>query len=64
MEAFAKVSEIKAGDKVRLDAGFTCHEAGVVTIKADDGLYFECDEGHHYLSGQIEDDHYVGIYKA
>ncbi len=60
---WAKLSELKAGDKVILDNGFDCHEAAIVEVKAhDDGLYFDCKEGRHYLAGQADDgEHCVGI---
>lgn len=63
---YAKLSELKAGDQVELDEGFTCHKAGFVTLKDSIGfLYFECDEGEHCLQGQADDgEHLVGIYKG
>lgn len=63
---YAKLSELKAGDIVELDTGFTCHTAGKVAVCEDKaGLFFECGEGHHYFEGQTEDgEHCVGIFKA
>ncbi len=64
---YAKLSELKAGDIIELDSGFTCHEAGKVQIyeEVPGILCFECDEGHPQLYGQIDYDgnHLVGIYK-
>lgn len=72
---WAKLSGLREGDRIELDDGFTCHDAGIVELKRDDdGLYFECagpeDEPdsvdkpcHHYLDGQADDgEHLVGIY--
>lgn len=45
------------GQTVFVDAGFTCVDAGPVTIKWDDwGPYFDCDCGHHHIEGQ-ENEH-------
>lgn len=71
--AYARLDELKPGDMVELDDGFTCHDAGIVEVKADaaepdDRLYFDCvdDNGRpqqHHLVGQLDDDGYlVGIY--
>lgn len=71
--AYAKLSDLKAKVQqpfvpfvVELDAGFTCHKAGKVNINWDTAsgeLYFECDEGRHYIDGQADDgEHLVGIY--
>lgn len=62
---WVKLSELREGDKVRLDRSFDCHAAGLVKIEesASGELYFDCSEGRHYLSGQADDgDHLVGIY--
>lgn len=64
---YAKLSELKVGDKVELDEGFTCHAAGIVTLQADaEGkLYFDCEEGGHDLDGQADDgEHCIGVYRA
>lgn len=63
---WAKLSELKDGDKISLDTGFTCAE-GQHTVHCDDdkGLYFRCAHGRHYLSGQVYDgDHCIGVYKV
>lgn len=61
----AKVSEVKEGSLIRVDRAFTCVKPYTVhqVSRADDGLYFPCKEGRHYLSGQLSDDgmHYVGL---
>ncbi len=52
-----------AGLEVNLDSGFTCRDAGPVTLQEDkNGVFFPCDEGHHYVDGQEENDKLVGIY--
>lgn len=65
---WAKLSELKPGDKLKADGGFDCIEEGaILEVKAeDDGeLYVECDgpdgaypgEGqHHSLEGQLSDE--------
>lgn len=62
---WAKLSELKAGDKIELDSGFNCAGPGPTEVHASDhGLYFECSEGHHYLHDQADDgEHCVGVYK-
>lgn len=51
---FANLKDLKAGDKVRTDGGFTCMPEGATrTVRAgEDGLYVRCDDGRHYLDGQ------------
>lgn len=64
---FAKLSELKAGDTIELDDGFTCAEAGEAkVVQRDGGLCFRCGEGWHYLTGQLADDDntLIGIYKV
>ncbi|MGF6434306.1 hypothetical protein [Bradyrhizobium elkanii] len=51
-----KLSDIKAGDTIYTDAGFTCTPAGKHVVKSDNGdLYIECDHGKHFLSGQEDE---------
>lgn len=51
-----KLSDIKTGDIVRADAGFTCMAAGAHAVKSDAGeLYIECEHGKHFLSGQEDE---------
>ena len=66
-KSFAKLSELRPGQLVRVDGGFTCIEPNAVRMVMEDkhGLYVLCagpedddscdlfDVGcHHYLSGQ------------
>lgn len=51
------INELKSGDEIELDNGFTCIDAGIVRVeKNDDGFYFYCEEGKHYLNGQCDKD--------
>lgn len=66
---WAKLSELKSGDKIELDGGFGCHKAGNAEVLSDDTkpegdrLFFGCYYGHHFLSGQADDgEHCVGVY--
>lgn len=62
---YAKLSELKAGDSIELDNGFTCAKSGVTTVQEDNlGLYFTCSDGRHTLAGQVEDETLIGIYRA
>jgi len=61
----ANINSIKPGDEVILDNGFTCMRAGKALVKSDgDRLFISCDDGRHYLDGQIDGDdgQMVGIY--
>jgi hypothetical protein len=61
-----KLSDLKAGDTIIADGGFTCMEAGPKKVHiAHDGLYIICDEGRHYLVGQLDgDETLVGLEKT
>lgn len=63
---WAKLSEIKAGELIELDSGFTCARAGQIQVyaRASGELFFYCEDGTHLLLGQADDgEHLVGIYK-
>jgi hypothetical protein len=64
MRTFAKLSELKAGDTIELDGGFSCHPAGKVLVESCYGyLYFRCSRNKHFLSGQLDESgNLVGIY--
>lgn len=51
----ANIHELSVEDRVLCDDGFTCVAPwSIVTILQDEaGMYFECDEGKHYLDGQL-----------
>lgn len=65
---YAKLSYLEEGDLVEVDEGFTCMSKGEVkTVKYKlNGLYIECKEGKHFLSGQLHDteNFLIGIYKV
>jgi len=49
-----RMRDITEGTVVKLDGGFTCHGGGLARVHEDNnGLYFKCDDGHHYLDGQL-----------
>lgn len=59
-----KLRDLKAGDSVFADGGFTCLRGGFHFVEADgDGLFIQCDDGKHYLVGQEnENGELVGLY--
>jgi len=60
---YASEEQVKVGTKLRADDGFTCLRDGdELTVEGDDkGLFVRCDEGSHYLDGQLERGRYVGL---
>lgn len=58
-----RLSDLKAGDKVFTDGGFTCMRPMQHVVQSDDcGLFISCAEGKHYLDGQeSETGELVGI---
>ncbi len=66
MTDYAKVSDVKVGDTVVTDGGFTCMKQNERHIVQEDenGLFIPCEEGHHYIDGQLDDgDVYIGLRK-
>lgn len=66
---WAKLSEIKPGDKLQADGGFTCipEEAIQVVKSGPDGLYVNCVSEKHLLSSQVSEengDSLIGLYKV
>jgi hypothetical protein len=52
-----KLSDLEAGDIIIADGGFTCMKAGLKKVyTADGGLYVKCNQGRHYLVGQLDSD--------
>ena len=53
-----KLSDLKAGDIVTIDSGFTCMKAGNHLVHSDvhGQLFLKCDDGRHYLDGQEDFD--------
>lgn len=59
---FAKIADVKAGDTLIADGGFTCLKAGPVVVEQDDGgKFIPCSDGRHYLAGQADGGRYVGL---
>lgn len=64
---FAKIGDLKVGDKVRVDPGFPCAELRATReVKAHENgqLYISCSEGPCLISSRLKDGVYVGIWKA
>jgi hypothetical protein len=53
-----KFADVKAGDRLVADDGFTClrHDEVVTVAACANGLYVPCTSGSHYLDGQEGDD--------
>lgn len=49
---------------VELDDGFTCTKRRRAQLQEDEnGLFFTCRDGKHYLDGQLTDgSYYIGVY--
>lgn len=64
---WAKVSDTSEGCCLIPDDGFTCMGQGDAKLVHRDGggLWIPCQEGKHYLDGQLtDDDEYIGLYHA
>lgn len=66
---YAKLSELKVGDVLAADGGFTCLKDGARrTVKRNvisRELYIDCADHGHTLCGQADDgEHLVGLYPA
>lgn len=50
-----KITDIKAGDVLIADGGFTCIRKGAECIVRGEGrrMHVLCDQGEHYLEGQV-----------
>jgi len=62
---FAKANEVKAGDHLKCDEGFTCLKphTKVVVQEDEEGLFVSCADGKHYLDGQEDENgNLVGLY--
>ena len=66
MRPFIKISEVYEGCSIEVDGDFSCCREGEVFLveEDEDGFFFRCSEGLHYIDGQIEGDYYVGLYKV
>ena len=64
---YAKLTDLKLGDKLETDSGFTCMRRGQIETVYEDigGLFVHCSEGSHYLVESADEDSYlVGFYKV
>ena len=61
-----KISDVKVGETIIADDGFTCMDAGAKVVKATKhGLCIDCRDGEHYLDGQQGDDgELIGLRRA
>ena len=52
-----KLSDLKAGQTIYLDEAFTCRKPGAAVVLEDEkgALFIECEDGNHYLDGQVDD---------
>lgn len=55
---YACIDDVSVGDVLMADGGFTCVDAGKVTIEAEPNgdLFFRCNAGKHFIDGQIDDE--------
>jgi len=65
---FVKLNNLRVGDRVSVDGGFTCIPGGTtLTVVQDSGgqLCVPCAHGLHPLSGQVDDENdvCVGVYR-
>lgn len=63
---YVRLDDLRAGDRIELDDGFTCCKPHTTTVHADKRgeLYFKCNDGRHYVAGQLERGSLIGIYRA
>lgn len=65
---YARMSQLKVGDKLECDGGFTCiPDKAIREVKMNNhGLYIDCEEEGHQLDGQLADDndHLIGLFLA
>lgn len=65
---YVKISQVKVGTVLRTDGGFTCMKENELKVVQEDpkdhDLYISCDQGQHFLAGQIKDDYLIGLSKS
>lgn len=66
---WARLSQLRRGDRVLTDDGFTCGiNNKTLTVEQNaHGFFVPCDEGQHFLDGQLSDedeDHLIGMWPA
>lgn len=52
-----KLSDLKAGDQIKTDDGFSCMSEGLHVVEWDNynGWFVRCSEGKHCLDGQEDE---------
>lgn len=63
--SYAKLSEVKAGDILETDEGFTCVPKGTHLVMKHPqlGYFINCTKGQHYIDGQADDgETLIGMY--
>ena len=59
-----KLNKVKKGDIIIADGGFTCLQAVEHKVYDNEGLFIECEQGMHFLDGQLDDDgNLIGLSK-
>ena len=62
-----QLKDLKVGDTIIADAGFTCMEAGpkIVKVHEDGELFVDCDAncGHALIGQENEDGYLIGFSK-
>ena len=64
--AVIPMDEVKVGDVLVADGGFTCIKEGehVVVDSDEHGLFVPCSFGKHHLDGQRDTDkNYIGFFR-
>ena len=62
---YAKLSDLRPGDKISLDDDFTCMSGNKIVQQDTNGeLFVSCRQKGHWLNGQLAEDreHLIGIY--
>lgn len=55
-----RLEDVNPGDTLVCDGGFTCMGPGQRTVERDaDGLFIRCNNGEHYLEGEVGCDGYL-----
>lgn len=60
------INDVKVGDRLIADGGFTCLVEGEIVVVHEDehGFFIPCSDGKHHLHGQQEDGELVGLRKV
>lgn len=61
---WATEANVREGDFLRADGGFTCIDEGAVlqVKRGKEGLFVSCSAGEHYIEGQLDDGcEYIGF---